>query len=40
MKWFGFKSGRDGARPPLSRVGTLTTFGEWPRSYEAQVREA
>ncbi|WNO53549.1 phage portal protein [Stakelama saccharophila] len=41
MKWFGRKSaGRDGARPVLSRVGAVPVIGEWPRSYEAQVREA
>ncbi|MBR0553885.1 phage portal protein [Stakelama marina] len=41
MKWFGRKSaGRDGARPVLSRSGTVPLIGEWPRSYEAQVREA
>ena len=41
MKWFGRKAaGRDGARPPLSRVGSLPVIGEWPRSYEAQVRDA
>ncbi|NWM10744.1 phage portal protein, partial [Escherichia coli] len=41
MKWFGRKSARDGARPALSRGGNFTGgIGEWPRSYEAQVREA
>lgn len=39
MKWFGRKSGRDGARLPLARGGNITSIGEWPRSYEAQVRE-
>jgi HK97 family phage portal protein len=39
MKWFGRKSARDVARLPLSRAGTFAGFGEWPRSYEAQVRE-
>jgi HK97 family phage portal protein len=39
MKWFGRKSARDAARLPLSRAGTFAGVGEWPRSYEAQVRE-
>src|SRR3954469_15937532 len=39
MKWFGRKSARDAARPALSRGGSGMAFGEWPRSYEAQVRE-
>ncbi len=39
MKWFGRKSGRDGARLPLARGGSIAGFGDWPRSYEAQVRE-
>ncbi|UZK64943.1 phage portal protein [Sphingomonas sp. M1-B02] len=39
MKWFGRKAGREGARPPLARGGMTAAFGEWPRSYEAQVRE-
>ncbi|PTQ63869.1 hypothetical protein C8J45_104113 [Sphingomonas sp. PP-CE-3G-477] len=44
MKLFGWKSGRDESRPVLSRssAGAIggAAFGEWPRSYEAQVREA
>lgn len=41
MKWFGRKSVREGARPALSRAGSFAgAIGEWPRSYEAQVREA
>ncbi len=48
MKLFGWKSGRDESRPVLSRSvaagfgGAIggSAFGEWPRSYEAQVREA
>ncbi|MCW3846430.1 phage portal protein [Sphingomonas sp. LB-2] len=40
MKWFGRKTGRDDARPALSRAGVLSAFGEWPRSYDAQLREA
>ncbi|HVF92941.1 MAG TPA: phage portal protein, partial [Sphingomonas sp.] len=43
MKRFGWKSGRDGARPALSRAGSVATAGawhggEWPQSYEAQLR--
>ncbi|PKP89231.1 MAG: phage portal protein [Alphaproteobacteria bacterium HGW-Alphaproteobacteria-16] len=41
MKWFGRKSGREGSRPVLARGGgTFATLGEWPQSYEAQVRAA
>jgi HK97 family phage portal protein len=40
MKWFGRKSARDDARPALSPRGTVAAMGEWPLSYEAQVREA
>jgi HK97 family phage portal protein len=41
MKLFGWKPGREGARPGLSRYGVgVAAVGEWPRSYEAQVREA
>jgi HK97 family phage portal protein len=40
MKWFGRKSGREESRPVLSRGGAVAGVGEWPRSYEAQVREA
>lgn len=42
MKWFGRKAaGRDGARPALARVlAGAIGLGEWPRSYEAQLREA
>ncbi|NML07914.1 phage portal protein [Sphingomonas sp. G-3-2-10] len=40
MKWFGRKAGREGSRPALSRQGTVTAFGDWPRNYEAQVRDA
>jgi HK97 family phage portal protein len=45
MKIFGWKSaGRASARPvhthvPLGRVLSNWSLGEWPRSYEAQVRE-
>lgn len=43
MKWFGRKSARAGdgwgARPALARHGSVAALGEWPRSYEAQVRE-
>jgi HK97 family phage portal protein len=41
MKWFGRKAGRAAARPALARgFGLAFGSGEWPRSYEAQVREA
>jgi len=41
MKWFGRKAGRLGARPLLFRSwGAAPSVGDWPRSYEAQVREA
>ena len=36
MKWFGWKSGRAEARPVLARGFAFS--GEWPPSYEAQVR--
>lgn len=38
MKLFGRKSAPHEARPPLSRYGAATITGDWPRSYEAQVR--
>ncbi|QDZ08686.1 phage portal protein [Sphingomonas panacisoli] len=38
MKFFGRKSVAHEARPPLSRYGAAATTGDWPRSYEAQVR--
>ncbi|HEX8623258.1 MAG TPA: phage portal protein [Allosphingosinicella sp.] len=39
--WFGNKAARPAARPSLHRahVGAATA-GEWPRGYEAQVRDA
>ena len=41
MKWFGKKAARDSARPALARgFGIAFGNGEWPRSYEAQVRDA
>ncbi len=40
MKLFGRSIGRDASRPALSRGGSMAAVGEWPRSYEAQVREA
>lgn len=41
MKWFGRKAARAAARPFLFRAwGAAPAVGEWPRSYEAQVREA
>ena len=41
MKWFGRKAaGRELSRPALARsAGGVPSIGEWPRSYEAQVRE-
>jgi phage portal protein BeeE len=41
--WFGRKAGREGVRPFLFRWGqgvAHAAVGEWPRSYEAQVRDA
>ena len=39
--WFGRKAGRAGVRPFLFRAwGAAPSAGDWPRSYEAQVREA
>ena len=41
MKWFGFKAAQATARPFFSRPlggGNVTPLGEWPASYEAQVR--
>jgi HK97 family phage portal protein len=39
MKWFG-KRPAEAARPALTRGWGGAVRGEWPRSYEAQVREA
>lgn len=42
MAWFGWKPGREGVRPVLSRVlggAVRGGMGEWPASYEAQVRD-
>lgn len=41
MKWFGRKAaGRGAVRPALARTfAGGAAIGEWPRSYEAQVRE-
>lgn len=38
MNWFGRKSGRDVSRPALTRAHGAV-LGEWPQSYETQVRE-
>jgi HK97 family phage portal protein len=38
MKWFGRKA-REGGRPALARGGAIGMLGDWPRNYEAQVRE-
>ncbi len=40
MRLFGRKGAGAGARPVLARVMGGAAFGEWPRSYEAQLREA
>jgi HK97 family phage portal protein len=41
MKWFGRKAAREPARPSLFRAWAgAPAVGDWPRSYEAQVREA
>ena len=40
MKWFGFKAAQPAARPALARSSLGVPLGEWPRSYEAQVRDA
>ncbi len=43
MNWFGRKSARDAARPPLARawIGLgLAGAGNWPQGYEAQLRAA
>lgn len=38
--WFGRKAARTSARPFLFRAwGAAPSLGDWPRSYEAQVRE-
>jgi HK97 family phage portal protein len=39
MRLFGWKVPREGGRPALSRAGSGAALGEWPRSYEAQVRD-
>jgi HK97 family phage portal protein len=41
MKWFGRKAARGPARPLLFRAWMgAPAAGDWPRSYEAQVRDA
>ncbi|GAO39351.1 hypothetical protein SCH01S_29_00390 [Sphingomonas changbaiensis NBRC 104936] len=41
MRWFGKKAAHGNARPALARgFGLAFGNGEWPRSYEAQVRDA
>ncbi len=40
MKWFGWKTAQVAARPALVRSVTGVPVGDWPRSYDAQVREA
>ena len=41
MKLFGWRAGREGARPGLARVAVSAApwSGAWPPPYEAQVRE-
>ena len=40
MNWFGRKAGRSAARPLLWRAWQgAPSAGDWPRSYEAQVRD-
>ena len=38
--WFGQKSARAAVRPALHRAHVGAAPGEWPRGYEAQVRDA
>jgi len=38
MRWFGRKAAREAGRPALARGG-WGSFGDWPRSYEVQLRE-
>ena len=38
--WFGQKTARPAERPPLHRGHVGAPAGEWPRGYEAQVRDA
>lgn len=38
MKWFGRKAARDAGRPALARGG-WGSLGDWPRSYDVQLRE-
>ena len=41
MRWFGRKSGRDVARPPLAHAYARSFgLGDWPSNYDAQVRDA
>lgn len=43
MKWFGRKAATAASRPVLSRAwmaGIAQLLGEWPHSYEAQLRDA
>jgi HK97 family phage portal protein len=39
MRWFGRKSARPAERPSLHRAHVGAIAGEWPRGYEAQVRD-
>jgi len=43
MKWFGRKAATPASRPARSRAwmnGTIAALGEWPQSYDAQLRAA
>jgi phage portal protein BeeE len=41
VNWFGRKAAAPAPRPPLSRaLGSIAASGDWPQSYEAQVRAA
>jgi phage terminase large subunit-like protein len=40
MNWFDGTAARAAARPALVRSMAAMPIGEWPRSYEAQVRDA
>ena len=41
MAWFGWRAGREAARPALARANApgWAAAGQWPQGYEAQVRE-
>ena len=39
MRWWGRKSARGGVRAPLAGGWGIGSGGDWPLSYEAQVRD-